>query len=77
MDSCHRCIWEIILFTVINITALLITLLTILKNSRSLQVEEASNVIKRVLPDYSDQFVLKLIKKEGASDVFIKVSCNT
>ena len=67
MDSCHRCIWEIILFTVIVKTALLITLLTILKNSRSLKVEEASNVIKRVLPDYSDQFVLKLIKKEGAS----------
>lgn len=47
-----------------------ICLLFILKNSKNKQIEEASNVIGRILPDYADQFVLKLIEKEGAKDVF-------
>jgi alpha-N-acetylglucosaminidase len=33
-------------------------------------VKEASDVIKRVLPKYANKFVLKLINKEGAKDVF-------
>ena len=34
------------------------------------QVKEAAGVINRVLPEYADHFILKLIDKEGDNDVF-------
>ena len=54
------------IFTIVMVVSLLI----ILKNSKSKQVEEASNVIGRILPDYADQFILKIIEKEGDKDFF-------
>ena len=39
-------------------------------NSNNPQVLEAEGVIKRVLPEYADQFILKLIDKEAGKDVF-------
>lgn len=45
------------IFTIVMVVSLLI----ILKNSKSKQVEEASNVIGRILPDYADQFILKIM----------------
>ena len=36
----------------------------------AIQVREASNVIERILPQYADQFVLKIIGTEDGKDVF-------
>lgn len=58
------------MYTGIFTIVLLLSLLVVLRKSHNVQVEEASNVIRRVLPDYADQFVLKLIEKEGDKDVF-------
>ena len=40
------------------------------RDSSNQQVREAAGVIRRVLPAYADQFILKLIDKEGDKDVF-------
>ena len=40
------------------------------KNISDPQVAEAAGVIKRVLPGYTDQFLLNIIDKEGDKDVF-------
>ena len=39
-------------------------------NKSNPQVAEAAGVIGRVLPEYTDQFILKLVEKEGDKDVF-------
>jgi alpha-N-acetylglucosaminidase len=49
---------------------LLITVFIILKNSDNLQTESARGVIVRVLPEYADRFVLKIIERSGDNDVF-------
>ena len=59
-----------IIYVGIITIVLLISLSFTLKNSKNEQVEAASNVIERILPDYADQFVLKLIEKEEGKDVF-------
>jgi alpha-N-acetylglucosaminidase len=61
---------KILFYSGILLTGIIVSLLLILKNSKNRQVQEASGVIGRVLPDYADQFVLKLIEKEGKNDVF-------
>lgn len=50
--------------------ALIVISLPVMKNSNNSQLEAARGVIKRVLPEYADRFVLKLMKKEGNHDVF-------
>ena len=49
---------------------LLIPLFIFLKNKKDKQVEAVSNVIKRILPEYANQFKLVLIGKEEGKDVF-------
>ncbi len=50
---------------------LLLACLIIVKvYSKNGQAREASHVISRVLPEYADRFVLKLISKDGDNDVF-------
>ncbi len=56
-----------------SITTLVIVItscLTAINKESNKQVEAASGVIERVLPEYAEQFVLKLIEKEGDKDVF-------
>ena len=48
----------------------LVSLLSGCKNSGNKQIDEAANLIQRVLPDYAGQFKLQLIEKEGSNDVF-------
>lgn len=61
---------KLLFYAGIITTGLVVALLMIFKNSRSRQAEEAAGVIGRVLPGYADQFVLKLIAKEGKNDLF-------
>ena len=54
----------------ITIIFLVIMFSCSVKNNADPQLAEATGVIKRVLPGYADQFILKLIDKEGDKDVF-------
>lgn len=58
-----------------SIVAVLIIILAIIvinipRYSKNAEVSAARDVINRVLPEYSDRFVLNLIKKEGENDLF-------
>jgi len=52
------------------ILILIITVIVIFKNCHNAETEAAMGVIERVLPEYSDLFILKIIDKEGKNDVF-------
>jgi alpha-N-acetylglucosaminidase len=59
-----------LLYVGLMATISVILVCAFLKKSKNVRVDEASKVIGRILPDYKDQFVLKLIEKEGSKDVF-------
>jgi alpha-N-acetylglucosaminidase len=54
----------------ITITLLMTLVTGSCDKGRNIQVREAAAVVSRVLPAYADQFILKLIGKEGVNDVF-------
>jgi alpha-N-acetylglucosaminidase len=54
----------------ITATVMLASLMTTLNSCKDVQIIEASGVIGRVLPEYADRFILKLIDKEANFDVF-------
>ena len=54
----------------ITITLLIISMSCSFSKKNNPQVMEAAGVINRVLPEYSDQFILKLIDKEEDKDIF-------
>ncbi|MBK7710928.1 MAG: alpha-N-acetylglucosaminidase [Bacteroidales bacterium] len=59
----------------IHLVLIIISLLSITfscsyRDNSSPQVQEAAGVINRVLPEYADQFILKLIEKEKGNDIF-------
>ncbi len=55
---------------VIIASVLMVFLLRVLIFQKNSQVKGATHLISRILPEYADQFVPKLIKKEGNQDVF-------
>lgn len=58
-------------FLIIGIVLILmITIVVIYHGFHNDQTKSARGVIERVLPEYADRFILKIIEKEGENDVF-------